>query len=134
MGPAARSDAEWRHLLAGQVRQHARLWFRLAFDVLRDAHVAEDVCQQAMMKAWTNRDRLRDPSLLRAWLARTVVNESLALLRRRRVERRALDQFPRLESSPGSDGPLEMRESIVMALEKLPSRFGSSSRCGSWKG
>jgi RNA polymerase sigma-70 factor (ECF subfamily) len=120
LGPAARSDHDWRQLLADQIRQHARLWFRLAHDILRDAHVAEDVCQQALMKAWTHRDQLRDASLLRAWLARTVVNESLALLRRKRTERRVFDHVSMTEErSAMPDETLSNREAAVAALDQL---------------
>jgi RNA polymerase sigma-70 factor (ECF subfamily) len=120
VGPTARTDDQWRALLADQIRQHARLWFRLAFDVLRDPHVAEDVCQAALLRAWEHRDRLREPALLRAWLARTVVNESLTVLRRRQTERRALDKFPRLESAAASDEALTTREAAIAALDALP--------------
>jgi len=71
VGLQAQSDREWRELLAEQVRQHARLWFRLAYDILHDAHAAEDVCQQALLRAWSNRERLRDAGQLRACISRS---------------------------------------------------------------
>src|SRR4051812_44720395 len=72
---AARAD--WHQLLADQVRQNGRFFFRLAHNVLRDAQLAEDVCQQALLRAWEERDRIQPGPTLKAWLARTVVNNSL---------------------------------------------------------
>ena len=83
-------DAEWSRLLAEQVGGNSRLLYRLAFGVLRDGAAAEDVCQQALLKAWERRESLRDAAALRAWLARVVVTESLYARRRRAVERRVL--------------------------------------------
>jgi RNA polymerase sigma-70 factor, ECF subfamily len=120
LGLHGQSDRDWRELLAEQVRQHARLWFRLAYDVLHDAHAAEDVCQQALLRAWSNRDQLRDAGQLRAWISRTVVNESLQVLRRRRVEVRARDHHAKPEVTRElPDDPIAAREQVVMGLEAL---------------
>jgi RNA polymerase sigma-70 factor (ECF subfamily) len=120
LGLQAHSDREWRELLAEQVRGNARLWFRLAYDILHDAHAAEDVCQQALLRGWTSRDRLRDPAQLRAWIARTVVNESLQVLRRRRVEERARQHHVRRDANiDPPDEPLAAREAVVMGLSAL---------------
>lgn len=98
------------------------MFFRLAYGVVPDAQAAEDACQQAMMKAWEARGTIRDRQSLRSWLARTVVNESLVVLRRRRVERRAvaLEALVRpTEAGPGH-ARLEAREAVEAALAELP--------------
>ena len=120
MGERPQNDAHWRELLAQQVRQNARLWFRLAYDILHDAHAAEDACQQSLMRAWSNRDRLRDPMQLRSWLAKTVINESLTVLRRNRTEQRVLDNEPRLQPQHTVlDDSLTARETIMAGLAAL---------------
>ncbi len=49
------------------IRQHARLLFKVAYGVLRNSHDAEDVVQEAFLRAHTSGfDKVRD---LRAWLA-----------------------------------------------------------------
>jgi RNA polymerase sigma-70 factor (ECF subfamily) len=115
-------DFQWQQNFANQVRQHARLWFRLAYNVLRDAHAAEDACQAALTRGWSERERLRDPKLLKAWMARTVINESLQVLRRRKTERRAFENVKQIAptSSDGPLDPLATRDSAVAALESLP--------------
>jgi RNA polymerase sigma-70 factor (ECF subfamily) len=90
--------------------------------VLRDAAAAEDVCQQAFLKAWQCQSAIRDRSGLSAWLAKVVVNESLQVLRRRKTELAALEtaalfRAPQ-QSLPGD--PLENRDHVLLALEKLP--------------
>ena len=118
--PAAPAD-RWESLLAGQVRERGRLLFRLAYGVLRNGPAAEDVCQQAFMKAWQQRGRIRDPAGLPAWLARVVINESLRLAERQKTERRA--GLDRARSTPHADAPgnePDLPNLIGQALSKLP--------------
>lgn len=108
--------------MADQVRRHGRLFFRLAYGVLRDAAAAEDVCQQAILKAWERRHEVRDAAACRGWVARIVLNESLQVRRRLAIERRVL---ARHASSPppaaqGAAAGFEVRESVLAAMEKLP--------------
>jgi RNA polymerase sigma-70 factor (ECF subfamily) len=114
------SDGEWRQFLADQVRRSSRLWFRLAFNILREPSMAEDACQQALLRAWNNREQLREPNHLTAWMARSVINESFLLLRRRQTERRALDKIARTDRGKGAAGNWWDREAVSSALETLP--------------
>ena len=116
----AGSSKIWSDLLAAQAREHGRLFFRLAYGVVHDAAAAEDACQQAMMKAWKERDRIDNPQMLRSWIARTVVNESLQIARRLKIERRVLGQHAmasRTSSAP-EDGRAN-RESVIEAMSEL---------------
>jgi RNA polymerase sigma factor (sigma-70 family) len=97
------------------------LFFRLANGILRDAAAAEDACQQAMLKAWAQRDRIDNPETLRAWLARTVVNESLQIARRIKVERRVVGRHA-IDSdtaTSGSEDLLAGREAVIQAMQQL---------------
>jgi RNA polymerase sigma-70 factor (ECF subfamily) len=112
--------ADWRRLLIDQLQQHKRLFFHLAYGVLRDADRSEDACQQALLQAWRHRDEIRETGALRGWLSRTIINESLAMLRRQQTEERLLQQQP---SSPnGSEDPAETvatRDLVVAGLAEL---------------
>jgi RNA polymerase sigma-70 factor, ECF subfamily len=68
------------------------LAFRVAYSVLRQAEDAEDVAQEALIKAYRNLRRLRDPARLRAWLVRTTWRMALDWRRagRRRGAREAV--------------------------------------------
>jgi len=65
----------------------SRLAFRLAFSVLRHRQDAEDVAQEAFVKAHRTFSQLRDRDRFRAWLAR--MTWRLALDRQRANRRRA---------------------------------------------
>ena len=60
--------------------------FRIARSILRDSHEAEDVVQDAFIKAFTNAGALRDLDKITAWLAKITVN--LAKDRLRQISRR----------------------------------------------
>lgn len=116
----ANSDAQWQELLEEQVRLNAPLFFRIAWRMLRDSSAAEDICQQALLKAWTERHSIGQPDRLRAWLTRTVVNGSLELLRRRRVEQKALANLPSRHDDPSPPDLIANAEALTAALTELP--------------
>jgi RNA polymerase sigma factor (sigma-70 family) len=109
-------------LLRQQIRDNSRLFFSLAHGLLRENEAAEDAVQHALLRAWENHRELANPSALKAWLCKVVVNESLRICRRRKIEVRAAAVVP---LPPGGwDKPaeqaLDLRESIDSAMEKLP--------------
>ena len=55
------------------VRSHARL-YRLAYGILRDPTLAEDVTQQAFLDIWRFLRRLRDPKGFEAWSYRILLD------------------------------------------------------------
>jgi RNA polymerase sigma-70 factor (ECF subfamily) len=75
--PAA-ADNHWHGWVAEQVRLHGPLLFRLAFDVLKDAAKAEDVCQEVAVKALQMQATIRDPQAIKGWLARVVRTRRIA--------------------------------------------------------
>jgi RNA polymerase sigma-70 factor (ECF subfamily) len=50
----------------------------LAFGILRDRSLAEDATQQAMLDAWRNLPKLREPERFEAWTYRLTVNACYA--------------------------------------------------------
>ena len=115
------SDDVWRELLTDAVREHGRLLFRLAYGILRQSAHAEEVCQQAFLNAWEQRQTLQGPGALRAWLTKIVVNESLQFARRCRLERQGLESGLSLPDLPEVMWrEADARESVTAALGKLP--------------
>ena len=66
------------------MRRHNRLLFRTARAILHSDAEAEDALQEAYLRAWRALDGFRGDAKLSTWLARIVINESLARLRRDR--------------------------------------------------
>ena len=66
------------------MQRHNRRLYRIARAVLRDDSEAEDVVQEAYVRAFTNLAEFRGDSSLATWLSRIVLNEALGRLRRRR--------------------------------------------------
>jgi RNA polymerase sigma-70 factor, ECF subfamily len=124
---AAQADA--RREFEERLAECGPLAYRVARDVLRNAADAEDVAQEALLRAYRGFDRLRDRSRFRAWLVRIAFR--LALDRLRSAKRR--DQRDMLWSKPSHQPPLATAEDIAVsnqfqghlerALDELPEKL-----------
>jgi RNA polymerase sigma-70 factor (ECF subfamily) len=74
------------------VMSHARSLHRLAYRMTRNEQDAEDVVQEALLKAYRGLDRFEQRSELSTWLHRITTNCAYDLLRKR--QRRAEDDLP----------------------------------------
>jgi RNA polymerase sigma-70 factor (ECF subfamily) len=59
--------------------------FAIATRILRDAELAEDALQSALLTAWRQVPTLRDPDRFEAWVRRLVVHACYAEARRKRT-------------------------------------------------
>jgi RNA polymerase sigma-70 factor (ECF subfamily) len=66
------------------VQSHNRRLYRVARAVLHDDGEAEDVVQEAYVRAFSNLEKFRGDSSLSTWLTRIALNEALGRLRQRR--------------------------------------------------
>ena len=69
------------------VRRYDRNVFRIAQHITQNREDAEDVVQDAFLKAFQNLEQFQGQSKFYTWLVRIAVNEALMKLRRRRPER-----------------------------------------------
>ncbi len=105
------------------------LAYRIAQSVLRNSADAEDVAQEALLKAFRSFHRLREPEKFRAWLVR--ITFRMALDRRRSAKRRELREtewaMPELRPSPQTAEALaassEFQLRLERALEELPEKL-----------
>lgn len=67
--------------LAEIMRQHNQRLFRIARSILRNDAEAEDIVQDAFVKAFTGLETLRDTKNIGAWLAKITVNLSISRVR-----------------------------------------------------
>ena len=70
--------------LATLTRRHADAVYRVALSVTRDHDLAEDVSQDALLKAWQALPTFRGDAPLKNWLLRITHNTAISALRRRR--------------------------------------------------
>jgi RNA polymerase sigma-70 factor (ECF subfamily) len=104
---------------------------RFAWSVTRDSAMAEDLAQEAILRAYERRDQLADVTNLRAWLRRTVHN--LAIDRSRRDREIAVED---VEADWKSDEfsvdaaevvlAAETRVELEDALARLPAIYRSA--------
>lgn len=72
---------------AGLVEQYQRKIYRLARNITQNAEDAEDVLQDAFLKAYTNLAKFHGDSKFYTWIVRIAVNEALMKLRKRRGDK-----------------------------------------------
>src|SRR5271165_6677557 len=119
------------------VRRYDRNVFRIAQHITQNREDAEDVVQDAFIKAYTNLKQFQGQSKFYTWLVRIAVNEALMKLRRRRPERTVSldeeiktedDSVPR-EVADWSPNPeqqysqAELREILQRTIQGLPPSF-----------
>ncbi len=121
------------------MQRHNRRLYRVARSVLRDESEAEDVVQEAYVRAFTAIGGFRGEASLSSWLTRIALNEALGRKRRRRptVDLAALDtaaartearilMFPTsgAESDPErAAGRGDVRHLLELAIDDLPEPF-----------
>lgn len=121
---------------AALMRRNNQRLFRLARGVLRDDAEAEDAVQDGYIQAFTHLDGFKGQASIATWLARIVLNEALARLRRRRPTvnlEETGDPMPGTEALPqlgaGEPSPeqvlarREIRRTIERAVDSLPQSF-----------
>jgi len=134
LGPKL-ENAEWtreaerlavRKEFEERLADSATLAFRVSRGVLRNDADAEDVTQEALLKAFRNFARLRDRSRFRAWLVR--ISFRLALDRLRSAKRRGVREAEWMRErersqAPGQQGSHEFQEHLERAMEALPEKM-----------
>jgi RNA polymerase sigma-70 factor (ECF subfamily) len=119
------------------VKRYDRNVFRIAQHITQNREDAEDVVQDAFLKAYSNLEQFQEQSKFYTWLVRIAVNEALMKLRRRRPERTvSLDQEVQTEEdsmprevadwSPNPEqqyNQAELRDILSKTIQGLPSSF-----------
>lgn len=112
-------EATPEELLDSLVREHLDSVYRVAFSVVRDSALAEDVAQDAILKAWKALPTFRGDSSLRSWVLRITHNTAISTLRRRREELRDPALLPEQESRSSTEAEAVQHLSIDAFEEAL---------------
>lgn len=111
-----------------RLQDSSRLAFKVAFSVLRQREDAEDVAQDAFLRAYRSFASIRDRERFRAWLVRTTFRLALDWMRgqRRRVRREDAAALEAATDAPSvEDDALrsESRARVEAALARLPEKL-----------
>ena len=88
------------------VRKYNRLGGAIAYGVLSDFHLAEDVVQDAFIRAFEALDSLKEPGRFRVWFAGIVKRRSIDVLRQRKNPRIRAASLEAGGSDAGDGGSL----------------------------
>ncbi|HVH13447.1 MAG TPA: RNA polymerase sigma factor [Longimicrobium sp.] len=107
------------------VRRHFRAAYAVALALTREPADADDVCQDAFVRAYERLADCREPAKFAAWLAQIVRNRArnrLAYFRiRRALPLSAAEHRPAGGASPAVDAAREeLRRALLAALGGLP--------------
>jgi RNA polymerase sigma-70 factor (ECF subfamily) len=123
------AQAETRREFEERLAECGPLAYRVARGVVRNTADAEDIAQEAVLRAYRRFDRLRDRSRFRAWLVRIAFR--LALDRLRSGKRRELrdtlwsqpEQQPPAVNAEDLAASNEFQAHLDKALAELPEKL-----------
>ncbi len=97
----------------------------VAYRFLGNAHDADEVIQNALLKAWRKFTGFRNGSKLSSWVCRIVINECHEIVRKRKVEDKHLRAY--VEQKPcagGDDAELSAQLArLRLAIASLPELY-----------
>jgi RNA polymerase sigma-70 factor (ECF subfamily) len=122
--PVVSVDDELEREFESRLGECSTLAFRVAYSVLRHREDAEDVAQEALVRAHRGFHKLRQRDRLRAWLVRTTWR--LALDHRRGEQRRMVRQFEHaIVEASAEDSAVAHERAVLLweAIDALPEKL-----------
>lgn len=109
------------------LRDWAPRVYRFTLRLTHDAHLAEDLTQEALLRAWAKRQQLRDDRAARVWLFQIAANLWRDHLRRARspVAQTVALPLHAISRDAAPDGMAAEKDevrSVLAALDRLPNR------------
>ncbi|SHK17126.1 RNA polymerase sigma factor [Desulforamulus aeronauticus] len=113
--------------IADYVIQYKENHYRLAYSYVKNADDALDIVQESIYKALSSMDSLKNPSHIKSWFYRIVVNTSLDFLRKQKrigvvddetlsvLEGGAVDHYENLDLQKALDAlPVNYRSVVIL--------------------
>ncbi len=102
-------------------------WYNACLRITRDAELAADAVQEALLKAWDRRHDFRGEAALASWIHRIALNAAIDLTRRRK--RRAEEELDddSFEAGPAASAESEyvqenLGKDIATAMQRLTTK------------
>jgi RNA polymerase sigma-70 factor (ECF subfamily) len=118
-------DAVIKKVLEGDINsfrylvdKYKDMSFSIAMSILKDEDEAEDVIQDAFVKAFNSLGSFRKESGFSTWLYRIVVNESLGRMRKMKPQR-----MPILSENEDEDAETEIQETVLHLIRDDQVRY-----------
>jgi RNA polymerase sigma-70 factor, ECF subfamily len=99
-------------------------WYNACLRITRDADLAADAVQEALLKAWHRRDEFRGEAALDTWIHRIALNAAIDATRRRK--RRAEDELvDDAFEAPSTESPDDeyvhdaLNRDLTIAMQRL---------------
>jgi RNA polymerase sigma-70 factor (ECF subfamily) len=111
-----------RHAFGELVRRYRKGVVNLVYRICGDTELAEDMAQEAFIRAWQNLPKYQPRSPFRNWLYRIATNATWDVLRREK-ETVDVDTYPLMASGKGLQASVEAKdraELIQQAVLSLP--------------
>jgi len=93
--------------------------YRYAAWLSRDKAIAEDVVQEALLRAWKSLDALRDDAAAKPWLLTIVRRENARYFERKRLETVDIDNLTAAQSALLAEEPNDELDDMRQAIYEL---------------
>jgi RNA polymerase sigma-70 factor (ECF subfamily) len=93
--------------------------YRYAAWLCRDKAIAEDVVQEALLRAWKSLDALRDDEAAKPWLLTIVRRENARYFERRRLETVDIDNLTASQAALLAEEPSDELDELREAIYEL---------------
>jgi RNA polymerase sigma-70 factor (ECF subfamily) len=119
-----------------QYDKHYSLMYRVAFKLCGRSEEAEDIAQEAFIKAFRGASKFRGQSKLTTWLHRITVNTAWDLLRRKKRQRALLEEAKSREGFRllGSQNAQEQHTLLHAFIDELPQAEAEAIRLSYFHG
>ncbi|MFC3198998.1 RNA polymerase sigma factor [Parapedobacter deserti] len=103
---------------------YAKAMYNTALRIVADEAEAADVLQEAFIDAFARLDSFRQDCTFGLWMKQIVVNKSISILRRRKLELQPLEEGEHVPAEEQEESNMELRvEAIKKAIAKLPDGY-----------
>ena len=111
------------------LQERSGRWYNACYRITRDADLAADAVQDALLKAWNRREEFRGDAALDSWIHRIALNAAIDLTRRRKTRaEEELDEDGFVAASSDSPESEYTHEALTKDLSVAMQRLSTLER------